>query len=80
MIGPNAATVQLGGYSNVPAHVVTRSDGLRAKVGKAGQVEYREGRAASPPATTGGADVALADRATNARPDQARRRGRRACR
>src|SRR5262249_31796789 len=33
VIGPNAATVDLGGYSNVPAHTVSILDGIKAKVG-----------------------------------------------
>src|SRR5207237_523621 len=33
VIGPNAARIELGGYSNVPKHVVTILDGIKAKVG-----------------------------------------------
>jgi beta-glucosidase len=32
VIGPNAAKVDLGGYSNVPAHTVSVLDGIKAKV------------------------------------------------
>src|SRR5580698_5895463 len=43
VIGPNAATVQLGGYSNVPAHSVTLLDGIRAKLGQRVRVVTAEG-------------------------------------
>jgi beta-glucosidase len=33
VIGPNAARVELGGYSNVPKQVVTIFDGIQAKLG-----------------------------------------------
>lgn len=33
VIGPNAARVDLGGYSNVPTHAVTVLDGIKAKLG-----------------------------------------------
>jgi beta-glucosidase len=33
VIGPNAARVDLGGYSNVPNRVITMLDGIKAKVG-----------------------------------------------
>ena len=43
MIGPNAARVDLGGYSNVPNHVVTVLDGIRAKLGDRVRVVSAEG-------------------------------------
>jgi beta-glucosidase len=43
VIGPNAATVQLGGYSNVPAHSVSILAGIRAKLGNAVRIETAEG-------------------------------------
>jgi beta-glucosidase len=43
VIGPNAATAQLGGYSNVPAHTVSVLDGIRAKVGGRVRIETAEG-------------------------------------
>jgi beta-glucosidase len=43
VIGPNAARVELGGYSNVPNRVITLLDGIKAKVGKRVNVVYAEG-------------------------------------
>lgn len=43
VIGPNAAVVQLGGYSNVPAHSVSVLEGIRAKVGAQVRIETAEG-------------------------------------
>jgi len=43
VIGPNAARVDLGGYSNVPSHVVTILDGIRAKLGDRVRVVSAEG-------------------------------------
>ena len=43
VIGPNAAHVDLGGYSNVPRQVVSVLDGIRAKVGERARVTYAEG-------------------------------------
>jgi beta-glucosidase len=43
VIGPNADSVLLGGYSGVPKHNVTVLDGIRARVGDAVQVVYAEG-------------------------------------
>jgi len=43
VIGPNAATVDLGGYSNVPAHTVSILDGIQAKVGDRVHVVSAEG-------------------------------------
>jgi beta-glucosidase len=43
VIGPNASTAQLGGYSNVPAHTVSVLDGIRAKVGEQLRVVSAEG-------------------------------------
>ena len=43
VIGPNAAVVQLGGYSNVPAHSVSLLDGIKAKVGNRVHVVTAEG-------------------------------------
>ena len=43
VIGPNAARVELGGYSNVPKHVVTLLDGIQAKVGQRVNVVSAEG-------------------------------------
>lgn len=43
VIGPNAARVDLGGYSNVPKHVVTVLDGIKAKLGERVRVVSAEG-------------------------------------
>jgi beta-glucosidase len=43
VIGPNAARVDLGGYSNVPTHAVTVLDGIRAKLGERVRVVSAEG-------------------------------------
>ncbi|HEV7608587.1 MAG TPA: glycoside hydrolase family 3 N-terminal domain-containing protein [Steroidobacteraceae bacterium] len=43
VIGPNAATPQIGGYSDVPTHVVTMLDGIRAKVGDKVKILTAEG-------------------------------------
>lgn len=43
VIGPNAAVVQLGGYSNVPAHQVSLLEGIKAKVGNRVRVVTAEG-------------------------------------
>jgi beta-glucosidase len=43
VIGPNAATEQIGGYSDVPKHVVTMLEGIRAKVGERVKVVHAEG-------------------------------------
>ncbi len=43
VIGPNAAKVDLGGYSNVPAHTVSILDGIRAKLKDRVKVVSAEG-------------------------------------
>jgi beta-glucosidase len=43
VIGPNAARVDLGGYSNVPAHTVSVLEGIKAKVGTGVHVVSAEG-------------------------------------
>ena len=43
VIGPNAARIDLGGYSNVPNHVVTVLDGIKAKLGERVRVVSAEG-------------------------------------
>lgn len=43
VIGPNAATVDLGGYSNVPAHKVSILEGIKAKAGNRIRVVSAEG-------------------------------------
>ncbi|MFL6620009.1 MAG: glycoside hydrolase family 3 N-terminal domain-containing protein, partial [Povalibacter sp.] len=43
VIGPNAARVDLGGYSNVPKQVITILDGIKAKVGNRVRIVSAEG-------------------------------------
>ena len=43
VIGPNAARVELGGYSNVPKQVVTLLDGIKTKLGQRVNVVSAEG-------------------------------------
>jgi beta-glucosidase len=43
VIGPNAARIDMGGYSNVPTRVVTLLDGIKAKVGNGVRVVTAEG-------------------------------------
>lgn len=43
VIGPNAATVHMGGYSGDPGRKISILDGIRAKVGDRVRVEYAEG-------------------------------------
>jgi beta-glucosidase-like glycosyl hydrolase len=43
VIGPNAARIDLGGYSNVPSHAVTVLDGIKAKLGSRVNVVSAEG-------------------------------------
>lgn len=43
VIGPNADRELIGGYSDVPKHVVTVLEGIRAKVGDRARVLYAEG-------------------------------------
>lgn len=43
VIGPNAATEQIGGYSDVPTRVVTMLQGIQAKVGARVKIVHAEG-------------------------------------
>jgi beta-glucosidase len=43
VIGPNAARIDLGGYSNVPNHAVTVLDGIKAKLGSRVNLVSAEG-------------------------------------
>ena len=43
VIGPNAARVELGGYSNVPTRVITLLDGIKTKLGQRVNVVSSEG-------------------------------------
>jgi beta-glucosidase len=65
VIGPNAATVQLGGYSNVPAHEVSVLEGIRAKVGDRVRIETAEGVRLTASGDWYSDEVKLADREQN---------------
>ena len=43
VIGPNAASEQIGGYSDVPHHVVTMLEGIQKKVGDQVKIVHAEG-------------------------------------
>lgn len=43
VIGPNAAAVRLGGYSDVPTRVVTMLDGVKAALGEGVRVDHHPG-------------------------------------
>jgi beta-glucosidase len=65
VIGPNAARVDLGGYSNVPNHTVSLLDGIRAKVGSRVKVVSAEGVRITDKGDWYSDDVVLADRDAN---------------
>ena len=67
VIGPNAATVQLGGYSNVPAHSVSLLEGIRARVGGSTRVVTAEGVQLTDSGDWYTDDVKLADPTQNRR-------------
>jgi beta-glucosidase len=65
VIGPNAARVDLGGYSNVPNHTVSLLDGIKTKVGSRVKVVSAEGVRITDKGDWYSDDVELADRAAN---------------
>jgi beta-glucosidase len=65
VIGPNAARVDLGGYSNVPNHTVSLLDGIKAKVGSQVKVVSAEGVRITDKGDWYSDDVELADRDAN---------------
>jgi beta-glucosidase len=65
VIGPNAAVVQLGGYSNVPAHAISVLDGIKAKVGSRVRVVTAEGVRLTDKGNWYTDDVTLANRDQN---------------
>ncbi|HEV2700931.1 MAG TPA: glycoside hydrolase family 3 N-terminal domain-containing protein [Steroidobacteraceae bacterium] len=67
VIGPNAAAVEIGGYSNVPAHQVSLLDGLRAKVGNRMHIVTAEGVQITASGDWYTDEVKLADPAENQR-------------
>lgn len=67
VIGPNAARVELGGYSNVPAHSVSILDGIRTKLGNRVRVVSAEGVRITDKGDWYDDEVVLADPAENRR-------------
>jgi beta-glucosidase len=65
VVGPNAARVDLGGYSNVPNHTVSLLDGIRAKVGSRVKIVSAEGVRITDKGDWYSDDVVLADRDAN---------------
>jgi beta-glucosidase len=65
VIGPNAARVDLGGYSNVPNHTVSLLDGIKAKVGSRVKIVSAEGVRITDKGDWYSDDVKLADRDAN---------------
>jgi len=65
VIGPNAARVDLGGYSNVPNHTVSLLDGIKAKVGNRVKIVSAEGVRITDKGDWYSDDVKLADRDAN---------------
>jgi beta-glucosidase len=68
VIGPNAADLHLGGYSNKPAHGVSLLQGVKDKVGGSSEVLYAEGCKITESLPDWDADrVVLGDAARNAK-------------
>jgi beta-glucosidase len=67
VIGPNAAAVEVGGYSNLPAHGVSLLDGLRAKAGSRMHIVTAEGVQITASGDWYTDEVKLADHAENLR-------------
>jgi len=68
VIGPNAADVHLGGYSNRPGRGVSILQGIKDKLGNAGEILYAEGCRITESAPDWDADkVVLGDAALNAK-------------
>jgi beta-glucosidase len=65
VIGPNAASMHLGGYSSVPRHVIDVLDGIRAKLGSATNVLTAEGVRITESSDWNADEVKLADAAAN---------------
>jgi beta-glucosidase len=65
VIGPKAARVDLGGYSNVPNHTVSLLDGIKAKVGNRVKIVSAEGVRITDKGDWYSDDVKLADRDAN---------------
>ena len=67
VVGPNAADVHLGGYSEDPGRGISVLQGLRDKAGRGVEIGYAEGtRITESPASWGNNEVTAADPAKNA--------------
>lgn len=67
VIGPNAAAVRLGGYSDVPTRVITMLDGMKAHVGDKAEIIYHEGVKLTSKGDWWTDEIILADRDENLR-------------
>ncbi len=65
VIGPNAGTMHLGGYSSVPRHTIDVLDGIRAKLGSSVNVVTAEGVRITESSDWNADDVKLADPVAN---------------
>jgi beta-glucosidase-like glycosyl hydrolase len=65
VIGPNAASMHLGGYSGVPRHTVTVLDGIKAKLGPMANIVYAEGVQITQSSDWNSDEVKLADPVEN---------------
>jgi beta-glucosidase len=65
VIGPNAAVARIGGYSNVPRHLVSVLDGIKAKLGAGAKVVTAEGVRLTDKGDWDTDDVILSDPAAN---------------
>jgi beta-glucosidase-like glycosyl hydrolase len=65
VIGPNAAVAQIGGYSNVPRHLVSVLDGIKTKLGAGAKVVTAEGVRITDKGSWDEDEVVLADPAAN---------------
>ena len=67
VIGPNAASVHLGGYSGHPRHTISILDGIKAKLGARANVVYSEGVRITESSDWNQDKVTLADPIENAK-------------
>lgn len=67
VIGPNAAAVRLGGYSDVPTRVITMLDGMKAEIGDKAEIAYHEGVKLTSKGDWWNDEIVLADRDENLR-------------
>lgn len=65
VIGPNAAAIRLGGYSDVPTRVITMLEGIENEVGDNIEVVHHEGVKITSQGDWWKDEVILADRAEN---------------